>query len=102
MLFHEEHFRASLTSYLITIITDTVDSKAQKAYAPPPYPQIIPAPSHKHPHAPLHSAGPRTENLGLTSIPPLIFELYYLKSCYFTINLKSALVDDTGRPDRFE
>ena len=25
------------------------------------------------------------ENLGLTSIPPLIFELYYLKSCNFTI-----------------
>ena len=44
-----ESTRATLTSYLITFITDTLDSKAQKAYAPPPYSQIIPAPSHKRP-----------------------------------------------------
>ena len=67
-----------------------------------PYPQIIPAPSRKHPHAPLHSAGPGMENLGLTSTPPLIFGLYYLKSCNFGVSLTFFVVDHFGRPGRFE
>ena len=76
--------------------TDALVGASCAAQGRLPYPQIIPAPSRKHPHAPLHSAGPRMENLGLTSIPPLIFGLYYLKSCNFGVSLTFFVVGDTG------
>ena len=64
LTFRCEYYLCSDGCRRVPVIALRADRKHTRL-RPTMYPQIIPAPSHKHSPAPLHSAGPWTENLGL-------------------------------------